>query len=207
MMTATIYNESTGEARTIPHVQADHLVRNSRGEWSFAKPLPAGLEPRSAALSHLNGPGAVTVRAPSAGTAVHVLDRREHVAVRRAPDRRRRGARDHPLAACEHDPAERERAADPRILQVASEVADAAIPVARRPAIPRRRPFGSGSTGAFGWPPPRARGPVADPRHCSVMHDRGNSVRPLCSRLRRACRRVARTFGANGNCAARVGSA
>lgn len=128
MMTATIYNESTGEARTIPHVQADHLVRNSRGEWSFAKPLPAGLEPRSAALSHLNGPGAVTVRAPSAGTAVHVLDRREHVAVRRAPDRRRRGARDHPLAACEHDPAERERAADPRILQVASEVADAAIP-------------------------------------------------------------------------------
>lgn len=42
MMTATIYNESTGEARTIPHVQADHLVRNSRGEWSFTAPLPKG---------------------------------------------------------------------------------------------------------------------------------------------------------------------
>ncbi|OSJ22151.1 hypothetical protein BSZ19_47055 [Bradyrhizobium japonicum] len=42
MMTATIYNQSTGEARTLEHVHADHLARNSRGAWSFAKPLPAG---------------------------------------------------------------------------------------------------------------------------------------------------------------------
>lgn len=38
----TIYNQFTGEVRTIPMVQAEHMVRNSRGEWSFKEPLPAG---------------------------------------------------------------------------------------------------------------------------------------------------------------------
>jgi hypothetical protein len=41
-MNATIYNQITGEARTLPQVQAEHLARNSRGEWSAAPPLPKG---------------------------------------------------------------------------------------------------------------------------------------------------------------------
>jgi len=40
--TATVYNTITGESRTVPTVQADHMARNSRGEWSYAKPLPPG---------------------------------------------------------------------------------------------------------------------------------------------------------------------
>jgi hypothetical protein len=40
--TATVYNTISGENRTVPPSQADHMVRNSRGEWSYAKPLPAG---------------------------------------------------------------------------------------------------------------------------------------------------------------------
>lgn len=39
--TMTIYNHS-GESRTLPAVQAENEVRNSRGEWSYAKPLPPG---------------------------------------------------------------------------------------------------------------------------------------------------------------------
>jgi hypothetical protein len=38
--TGTVYNQFTGEAKTIPMVQAEHMAANSRGEWSFAKPLP-----------------------------------------------------------------------------------------------------------------------------------------------------------------------
>jgi hypothetical protein len=40
--TATVYNTITGESRTVPQVQADHLARNSRGEWSMKKPLAPG---------------------------------------------------------------------------------------------------------------------------------------------------------------------
>lgn len=40
MNTATIYNTDTGEARTLPSVQAEHLARNSLGLWSFKAPLP-----------------------------------------------------------------------------------------------------------------------------------------------------------------------
>lgn len=43
-MNATIYNQITGEARTLPQAQAEHLARNSRGEFSFAAPLPKGWE-------------------------------------------------------------------------------------------------------------------------------------------------------------------
>jgi hypothetical protein len=41
-MNATIYNTITGEARTVPQVQAEHMARNTYGEWSFMKPLPEG---------------------------------------------------------------------------------------------------------------------------------------------------------------------
>jgi hypothetical protein len=37
--TGTIYNTFTGEAKTIPLGQAEHLAANSRGEWTFRKPL------------------------------------------------------------------------------------------------------------------------------------------------------------------------
>lgn len=40
--TGTIYNQHTGEVRTIPMVQAEHMAANSYGEWSFKKPLPPG---------------------------------------------------------------------------------------------------------------------------------------------------------------------
>jgi hypothetical protein len=40
--TGTVYNQLTGEAKTIPLVQAEHLARNSMGEWSFKQPLPPG---------------------------------------------------------------------------------------------------------------------------------------------------------------------
>jgi hypothetical protein len=40
MQTATIYNTVTGESRSVSQVQAEHMARNSYGEWSFAKPLP-----------------------------------------------------------------------------------------------------------------------------------------------------------------------
>jgi|SRR6266480_1399285 len=41
-MNATIYNHTTGEARTLPQVRAEQLARNSKGIWSFAPPLPIG---------------------------------------------------------------------------------------------------------------------------------------------------------------------
>jgi hypothetical protein len=41
-MNSTIYNTITGESRTVPQVQAEHMATNTRGEWSFAKPLPPG---------------------------------------------------------------------------------------------------------------------------------------------------------------------
>jgi hypothetical protein len=39
---ATIWNAGTGESTTIDQTRAENIVRTSRGEWSFAKPLPAG---------------------------------------------------------------------------------------------------------------------------------------------------------------------
>lgn len=41
-MNGTIYNQVTGESRTLPQAQAEHLARNSLGEWSFTAPLPHG---------------------------------------------------------------------------------------------------------------------------------------------------------------------
>jgi hypothetical protein len=41
-MNQTIYNVLTGEARSVPQVQAEHMATNTRGEWSFKKPLPPG---------------------------------------------------------------------------------------------------------------------------------------------------------------------
>jgi hypothetical protein len=41
-MDQTIYNTISGEARTVPQAQADHMARNSMGEWSFKQPLPPG---------------------------------------------------------------------------------------------------------------------------------------------------------------------
>jgi hypothetical protein len=41
-MNATIYNTITGESRSVPQVQAEHMAANTRGEWSFKKPLPPG---------------------------------------------------------------------------------------------------------------------------------------------------------------------
>jgi hypothetical protein len=41
-MNATIYNVLSGEVRSLPQTQAEHLAANSRGEWSFRKPLPPG---------------------------------------------------------------------------------------------------------------------------------------------------------------------
>jgi hypothetical protein len=41
-MNATIWNQITGESKTCPQAQADHLTRNTRGEWKFSKPLPEG---------------------------------------------------------------------------------------------------------------------------------------------------------------------
>jgi hypothetical protein len=43
-MNAEIYNVETGDSRTLPHGQAESIVRGSMGEWSFTKPLPAGWE-------------------------------------------------------------------------------------------------------------------------------------------------------------------
>jgi hypothetical protein len=42
MTNATIWNQVTGESKTCPQAQADHLARNSMGEWSFKQPLPPG---------------------------------------------------------------------------------------------------------------------------------------------------------------------
>jgi hypothetical protein len=39
-MNATIWNVHTGESRSVPQAQADHMARNSMGEWSFKQPLP-----------------------------------------------------------------------------------------------------------------------------------------------------------------------
>src|SRR6266481_3828511 len=41
-MNATIWNQITGERKTCSQAQADNLARNTRGEWSFKKPLPSG---------------------------------------------------------------------------------------------------------------------------------------------------------------------
>jgi hypothetical protein len=42
MTAMKLYNTITGESRMFPQVQADHLARNSYGEWTAAKALPAG---------------------------------------------------------------------------------------------------------------------------------------------------------------------
>jgi hypothetical protein len=41
-MNATIWNQITGERKDCTEAQADHMARNSMGEWSFKQPLPAG---------------------------------------------------------------------------------------------------------------------------------------------------------------------
>lgn len=43
-MNAEIYEVETGEASILPRVQAENIVRNSSGRFSFVKPLPAGCE-------------------------------------------------------------------------------------------------------------------------------------------------------------------
>lgn len=43
-MNAEFYDVETGEARSLPRVQAENIVRNSSGQFSFVKPLPAGWE-------------------------------------------------------------------------------------------------------------------------------------------------------------------
>lgn len=56
--TMTIYSR-TGEARTMPTVQADNMIRASRGEWSAAPPLPKGWDrevPRYRASMDLRPP-------------------------------------------------------------------------------------------------------------------------------------------------------
>ncbi|MET4242716.1 hypothetical protein [Bradyrhizobium sp. RT10b] len=40
--TMTIFDQRTGESRTLPTAQAENLVRNSWGTWSDVAPLPAG---------------------------------------------------------------------------------------------------------------------------------------------------------------------
>lgn len=42
MTSATMWNQITGEKREVPQATADHLVRNTYGEWSFKQPLPPG---------------------------------------------------------------------------------------------------------------------------------------------------------------------
>jgi hypothetical protein len=41
-MNQMIYNTLSGEARAVPQVQAEHMARNSYGEWSLKKPRPPG---------------------------------------------------------------------------------------------------------------------------------------------------------------------
>jgi hypothetical protein len=41
-MNATIWNQVSGERKDCTEAQADHMARNTRGEWSFKQPLPEG---------------------------------------------------------------------------------------------------------------------------------------------------------------------
>jgi hypothetical protein len=59
MNAMTIWNTITGESRSVPAVQAEVIVRGSRGEWSFKQPLPPGWdleEPRYRASIDLRPP-------------------------------------------------------------------------------------------------------------------------------------------------------